>query len=460
MSPHKTEIASASSQVEISAKHLAMVPGIESPSTDAIETATRLLQQNHDEHHMFWRDFAGHNHAAHNVLTRLALGASVSELELGFKANVELGQRPPPPVDEEVIAELANEDGFRKHFSDVKQYANYLVFFEREIDAKGWKEVIQEYCFSRTRNAEAILARMFDGAFHPIIHWGLAVEFEQPSILAEALAQAATDASFGIDVFFADTEREAAKTEHYPAKDRPLVELFHEARANETIRDSAQWEDMQFKMKNGVLKRAKHDITALAAQFRVTPETLQRRTAEMISCCAYFSGAAQRYNKARKIDFFYMHNVTGSIFLSVLIRQPWIRMEDKVRLVEWKARLDLVWYATCGTPELHVEYIKNYKPDHSAGWDWQELYRRANADYDDGHVVKYARALENGEQVAKEFETGEWADAFPVKGDMWLNLSRMAYDTTFGLHQDDKWIVFPGFDLPWKKIPDAKVPGF
>ncbi|KAF3763009.1 hypothetical protein M406DRAFT_346955 [Cryphonectria parasitica EP155] len=454
MSPNLTDLEHKSYDIE----NLGLVPGIQSLPQGAIEAANRLLQKNHDEHHMFWRDFAGHNHAAHNVLTRLALGADTSALELGFLSNVELGQRPPPPTDENVIAELATEEGFQKYLSDVKHYANYLVFFEREIDAKGFREVIQEYCFSRTKTAEAILARMFDGAFHPIIHWGLAVEFEQPSILAEALAQAATDASFDIHIFFANAEREAATnpTTH----DRPLVELFHEARANETIRNSAHWEDMQFKMKNGVLKRAEKEIAALAAQFRVTPATLERRTAEMISCCAYFSGAAQRLGKARKIDFFYMHNVTSSIFLTVLARQDWIRVEDKVRLVEWKARLDLVWYATCGAPELHIEYIKNYQPTASAGWGWEELFRRANGDYDDGHVVKFLRALKNGEQVAKPFEEGVWADAFPVKGDMWLNLSRMAYDSTLGLHQDLKWIMFPGFDQPWGKIPDAEKPGF
>ena len=105
-------------------------------------------------------------------------------------------------------------------------------------------------------------------------------------------------------------------------------------------------------MRDGVLGRAGKEIASLAAQFRVTPETLERRTAEMISCCAYFAGAAQRPGKARKIDFFYMHDVTSSIFLSVFVKQPWINVEDKVRLVEFKGRIDLVWYATCGAAEL------------------------------------------------------------------------------------------------------------
>ncbi|CAG8960199.1 hypothetical protein HYFRA_00012717 [Hymenoscyphus fraxineus] len=339
-----------------------IIQGSKSAQVDSIKTANRLLQKNHDQHHIWWRDFAGHNHAAHNVLTRLALGANIPELELGFKPNVELGQRPPPPVDEATVAELATEEGFHNHLSDVKQYANYLAFFEREIDAKGWKEVIQEYCFSRSRTADTILARRFDGAFHPLIHLGLAVEFEQPSILAEALAQATTDANLNVQIFFANAESETAKSTQTLTEERPLVELIHEARANETIRNSAHWEDMQFKMKNGVLKRAEKEIAALAAQFRVTAENLERRAAEMISCCAYFAGAAQRH-------------------------------------------------------ELNVDFIKNYRPQVSAGWEWEELYKHANADYDDGHVVKFVRALKNGEEVARSFEDGQWGHVFPVKGD-------------------------------------------
>ncbi|RYP41573.1 hypothetical protein DL767_000915 [Monosporascus sp. MG133] len=446
-----TMTTTAVSQITLSATHLGMCPGIKASPPGAVETANRLLQRNHDEHHIFWRDFAGHNHTVHNILTRLALGATAADLELGFGDNLP-GQRPLPQKDDAVICDMATDDGFYNRLGQMDQYTNYMVFFEREIERKGWREVVLEYCFARTRNADAILARMFDGAFHPIIHLGLGVEFEQPSIVAEALAQAATDASFNVGVYFRNAEEEARKAGP-PETLRPLVELFHEARADENIRTAARWDDLQFKMKNGVFKRSEREIASLAAQFRVTPETLERRTAEMISCCAYFAGAAQRPGKARKIDFFYMHNVTSSIFLTVLTRQPWIPTEDKVRLVEWKARLDLAWYATCGAPELHVEDIKDYKGQASADWDWNKLFSVINSTHDDGHVAKFVRALKNGEEVSRPFAEGELAGSFPVKGDMWLKLSRMAFDSTVGLPPDKKWIVFAGFDQPWENVP-------
>lgn len=439
------------SQVRLSPEHLGIYYGTDHPTT-TLEVASQLLQKNHDDHHMFWRDAAGHNHTVHNVLTKLALGASPSELKSGFEDNLP-GQRPKPDLDSRTVTEMSDEGKFYKRLGQIDQYTNFLVFFEQQIEKKGWRAVINEYCFSRTRNADALLARLYDGAFHPIIHLGLGVEFEQPSIVAEALAQAATDKTVGIEIFFLNSEEEALKSDHAkPSKS--LFELLHEARANDTIRCAAHWDDFNVaKMRVGVLGRAGQEITTLASQFRVEPEAVEQRTAEMISCCAYFAGAAQRPGKARKIDFFYMHDVTSSIFLTVLIKQPWISIENKVRLVEWKSRMDLVWYATCGAAELRIEDADDYAGTSSANMDWAALFSVINKMHDDGHVAKYVRALKNGEEVSKPFELGEGAASMPVKGATWLKLARMAYDSTVNLPQDEKWLMFAGFDEAWEKVP-------
>lgn len=430
-----------------------MCPGIKSTALGTIETANRLLQKNHDEAHVFWRDFAGHNHTVHNILTRLAVGADSADIEAAY-VDTDSNRRPMPPLDENVVRELESKEGFYRHFGKVANYTNYLIFFEREIERKGWKEVILEYCFARTRNADLVLARMFDAAYHPLIHLGFGIEFEQPSIVAEALAQAATDASYDVEFFFVAAEKFAREAGPPPAQPRPLVELYDDVYANETIRNAARWEDLRWKMKDGVIGRACQDIAAIAAQFRVEPATLERRMAEMISCAAYVAGAAQRPGKARRIDFFYMHDVTSSIFLTVLARQPWIQIEDRVRMVEWKARLDMAWYAACGTPKLHRAELENYKAGPSAGWTWEKMFDVLRGLHDDGHVSKFARALKNGEEVSRQFESGDDSSAFPAKGDMWLNLARMAYDVTLGLKDEDKWPAYVGFDVQWENVPD------
>ena len=53
--------------------------------------------------------------------------------------------------------------------------------------------------------------------------------------------------------------------------------------------------------------------------------------------------------------------------------------------------------------------------------------------------------------MSRDFER-EDGKAFPVKGDMWLRLARMAYDATLGKELVDKWIDFTCFNQPWRKV--------
>ena len=101
------------------------------------------------------------------------------------------------------------------------------------IEEKGWKNVITEYCFSHSKVANAILIRMFDGAFHSLIHLGFGIEVEQVSIIAEGLAQAAVHDQLGTDPFFLDAENLANESAY---EEHNLVDFLTEARANETIR--------------------------------------------------------------------------------------------------------------------------------------------------------------------------------------------------------------------------------
>ncbi|KAK8050756.1 hypothetical protein PG994_012486 [Apiospora phragmitis] len=172
----------------------------------------------------------------------------------------------------------------------------------------------------------------------------------------------------------------------------------------------------------------------------------------MIAVCAFFAGAAQREGRPRKIDFFYMHNVTSSLFFTVLARQDWIPLADRVRAVEWKARLDLAWYAVSGCAPLHAANITAYASPSSDGMGWADLFRAVNQEHDDGHAAKFIRALKNGEEVCRGFAEDE---DFPIKGDMWLRLARMCQDTTTGIDVDLKWIFFTGFEQPWGR-PDLQ----
>ncbi|KAL2016664.1 hypothetical protein VTK56DRAFT_3208 [Thermocarpiscus australiensis] len=121
-----------------------------------------------------------------------------------------------------------------------------------KFSAKGWKEVVLEYVFSRTEAADAMLARMYEGAYHPVIHLGLGVEFEQLGIVAEALAQAVAHDDSNIKTFFAAAEAQAEIS--YPtAKPKPVIDLIHV-------------------MRDGIVGCALDNISSIVSQFRIREE--------------------------------------------------------------------------------------------------------------------------------------------------------------------------------------------
>ncbi|KAJ9142492.1 Hypa-like protein [Pleurostoma richardsiae] len=426
--------------------------------TDSIEKCNTLLDVNHEKYHTFFRDPAFHNHMAHSLLTNLALGATPEEIVDRFNDLVPI-MRQIPDVDQALLEKLDDPEVFYDAIGQIHQYHTFLDFFTCQIDAKGWKAVVQEYVFARTKLANRMLAQVFEGAYHPLIHLGFGIEFDQPAIVAEGLSQAASHASMNIEKLFFDSEALAAELPQPSAKPKPLLELVHEVRASEAIRNGPRWSDLADKMKNGTIGRSGGELTKIAAQFIVRGagddvEELERRTAEMISVCAYLTGSVLRADKKRKIEFFIMHAVTSSIFLTVLTRQDWIAPRDKARLVEWKGRLDLAWYATEGVPPLDETAISGYRGSEELGWP--EIFIAARRESDDGHVSKFIRALKNGEIVAKKYEEGEWADYFPMKQDMWIKLARICLDTTTKLPWDIKWVWFAGFNEAWQR-PDLAI---
>ncbi|GAB1213272.1 hypothetical protein ATERTT37_002421 [Aspergillus terreus] len=434
-------------QIFLSSDHAGIARVSECP-VGAIEAANHLLQTNHDEHHMFWRPVAGHNHLTHSILTILALGGGPAELQRAFDDGRDI-QRPIPPVDRQVVEQLGDPEQFRSRIGQLDQYSNFLAFFSQEIATKGYRAVVDEHCFSGSRNAETLFAQLYEGLYHPVIHLAFGIEFEQPSIVAEALAQVASHDSMGIEAFLMNCEAEATQSAH---SGRTLVQLFRDAEADEALRHAAEgFDDGPARVRDGVLGRTARAITALAAQFRVDPQDIEHRLAEMINCSAFITGAAQRTGKPRKIDFFHLHTVTASLSIDILVRQPWISPVVKARLVEWKARVDLVWYTATGAVQLHLPSLLNYIPTSSAGMDWAALYQAVAAVHDDGHLAKLVRALKSGEAVSSPFEKGA-GETFPIQGIAWLKLAQMAYDTTVDRPIEEKWIWGIGFDENWTHV--------
>jgi hypothetical protein len=394
-------------------------------------------------------------------LTLFALNASPSEIQKGYDDNVSY-QRPPEPLKESIVEDMHNPDRFKTYLGKEKYYHDFLVFFQKEIAAKSWQNVLNEYLFANDDRANDMLARLYAGFLHPIIHLGFGIEFQQPAIMAEALAQTASHDNWMAPLFLGCEQAVEANR----GKDRPrktIVQLLEEARSNDKLHNAPHWEDGN-KIRDGIMKRAPEEMIKLASQYTIGEDELEEKTAEMINAAGkshtlhgcidslppavYYSGAAQKPPHQVKFDFFYMHCVNSSIFFSNFLStaNAFLTPSVKRRLLEWKVWNDIVMYVSRGCPPLLLDEITNYKPAKDS--DWDGVIKRVRSIEDDGHGCKLVRALAHGQQACQKYED---KPGFMIKGDMWRKLGHMAIDSVEA--GEPHWVRGCGFAEAWESIP-------
>lgn len=114
------------------------------------------------KHHIFFNEEGFHNHIVHHVLTLYGLGAPASVIEKHYKENASY-QRPAFPVEERILEDMANPENFKKYLGEEKYYHDFLVFWQNEMEKKGWENVLNEYVFAFDERADDLLGRVFAG---------------------------------------------------------------------------------------------------------------------------------------------------------------------------------------------------------------------------------------------------------------------------------------------------------
>lgn len=170
----------------------------------------------------------------------------------------------------------------------------------------GWRGTLAEYVFKGDSAADDMLARLFAGFLHPLIQLMYGMEWAQPAIVAEALAQTAVH---GVDIkgFLADSEAEAnARQKDGEKEEVSIVELLEAVRADEKLPSAARMSDAN-KIRDGILVRARDEMVRIASRVRVRPEEVDEKAAEMFDTCVYMASAAAFHApKYPKYDFFFM----------------------------------------------------------------------------------------------------------------------------------------------------------
>lgn len=206
---------------------------------------------------------------------------------------------------QEVVDNLEHGGDWSAYLGKGRNYAAFLRFFQDEIQRIGWQEVLDEYLFKGDERGRDMRSRLFGGLLHPLIQMLYAIEWEQPMLVASALAQTAVHENKMHDFLTAAAEK-AKADDAAPPKMGSILGLLDDVRSNEKIRTSARWDDSQ-PMFQGVLGRAGDEMAALAGRVRVGEDEVEERTAEMVHAAAYMTvGAAFHPPHTPKFDFFLM----------------------------------------------------------------------------------------------------------------------------------------------------------
>jgi hypothetical protein len=280
------------------------------------------------------------------------------------------------------------------------------------------------------------------GLLHPFIHLGFGVEFRQPAIIAEALGQAAVHRNRDGKYLFAV---EKAATE---PSSKTMPEILEEIRADRELTAAVDLAKADWM---GLLDVAPEKVVKYAKQWTVAPGELEKKMAEMTNAVAYYTAAAQHPPKQVRFDFYYLHGMNSSIFLPTFNAQSWLSEAAKLRLLRFKGWLDLSLYASQRSPELLLREVSEYVPAKTdpAQTSWAGVFGRLFVYPDDGHAVKFGRAVASAEQLCRGYEGESWVR---IKGDMWAKLGNMIADSLEAPSPGSTWARSVGFEEAWEQF--------
>jgi hypothetical protein len=266
----------SSNVIQLSSAHK---PVFYSPKMNdsSAQKASELLQENHQTHHIFFNKQRFHNHIVHHLLTIYALGANPDALQKAYDGNANY-QLPKIPVKSDLVQGLHDPKKYSECLGKQELFSDFLAFFASEIEAKGLKETLNTYLFADTDQANDLFSRLFAGLLHPIIQLGFGLEFDQPALVAEALAETAIHEN-NVGPLFVAAEKAAKE---YSGPDRTLSEITKEMFESKDLRSLIKQEDDN-KTRDGIMKRGMETAAKLVGQWKVRPEQLEEKTAEMIN---------------------------------------------------------------------------------------------------------------------------------------------------------------------------------
>lgn len=236
------------------------------------------------------------------MLALYGTGASAADIQKGYDNNVTYQLKRNEQGEKALNALRENYDEATKEFfGRGRYYGDFLRFYQGEIEELGWQETVLKYLIGNEQN----FRRLFAGLLHPYLQLMYGLEWEQPAIVAEGLAQASVHRDYYGALFEKVDER---IKQNPPAAHRHLVDLYDTiAKEYPDIVAESKWEDGDGSQ-TGVLERIPDQVADyLATNVSVMPDNFDEQVDAMVHASAYFAATAIFHPPHKpKYDFFIM----------------------------------------------------------------------------------------------------------------------------------------------------------
>ncbi|KAJ7022471.1 hypothetical protein C8F04DRAFT_1048986 [Mycena alexandri] len=379
-------------------------PGATPESTALV---AELLHTNFTAYHCFHNDQQFSNHLSHHILTLHDLGASAECIREMFAQEAAKQRDLFPngtPTDE---ASDINESNWIKSLGkeNSHKYPHYLSFFLTEIKKDGVSGVLERYLFSPEANANGtlMLTRFVGRLFHPMIDAGFGVEFGQDFIVAQGLAQAALTEPDGVSIL----DDGAGLPKIQSGSPTTLLSLLREVYESPKLApmpyetESSRRSDSS----NGWSRTPSAERrSARSTQSGRAEEDIMKKVEECMWQATLLLGATSKPGRKPRMDFFFMHLLTSSLFLRGIVDAIQAPIH-KAQLLQAYARTAALYIILRGRPRIDPALVMSYPASPAAilaptailgtvgyGSPWLPLLNNA-AMHTEPHVVKAIRML-------------------------------------------------------------------
>ncbi|KAJ6509830.1 hypothetical protein DFH09DRAFT_942181 [Mycena vulgaris] len=337
------------------------------PASSAL--VAQLLHEDFAAHHCFWNDHHFVNHLSHHLLSLHDLGAPAEIIQAMYDKEAAM-QRPlhpnGKPAGEANRITEANWRGSlgKKH---ANMYPDYLAFFSAEILQHGVTGALERYVFSPEANGNGslMLARFVGGLLHPIIQAGFGIEFGQDFMVAQGLAQAALTSPEGASVM----DMPSGIPEIKAGPPAALLSLLHELYESPKLtpvpyeKDAinperlAKW--MATNPERGVAIREIYAKWTFNVGDGAATEDFAKKVEECMWQATLLLGATGKAGRQPRMDFFFMHFLTGSLFLQIVINAV-KKPLHKAQLLQAYARSVALFIILRGRPRIDPALAMSY----------------------------------------------------------------------------------------------------